>query len=182
MIGVLLSIIAGYWAGTYAGALSIVPWLLSLKRRDAGLVAFFLYAIYLGNSVQVSTVYSYSSLIAVLSFSLSLIVLLDDVLTGRLLPRRRELIAIPFILLGVLFPESLIVGGAVVLVSRVRFGRIAGVVLVVTIVAFALLRRTLDYAGSAPVQVAVTAAVGVFTFSLLLVWKNFKKVLLFEGQ
>lgn len=182
MIGVLLSIIAGYWAGTYVGALSIVPWLLSLKRRDAGLVAFFLYAIYLGNSVQVSTVYSYSSLIAVLSFSLSLIVLLDDVLTGRLLPRRRELIAIPFILLGVLFPESLIVGGAVVLVSRVRFGRIAGVVLVVTIVAFALLRKTLDYAGSAPAQVAVTAAVGVFTFLLLLVWKNFKKVLLFEGQ
>ncbi|NJE54587.1 hypothetical protein [Thermococcus sp. 21S9] len=182
MIGVLLSIIASYWAGTYVGALSIVPWLLSLKKRDAGLVAFFLYALYLGNSVQVSTVYSYSSLIAVLSFSIAFIVLLDDVLTERLLPGRRELIAVPFILLGAIFPESLIVGGVVVLVSRVRFGRIANAVMGVIIVAFTLLRETLDYAGSSLVQVAVIASIGIFTFSLLLFWKNFKKVLLFDGQ
>jgi len=175
VIGVLLSIASAYVAGTYVGALSVIPWILSLKRRDVGLLAFFVYAVYLGNSIEVSSVYSYPSLLVVLSVSLALVVLLDDILTSKVVPERRELIAIPFVLTGFFLPESLIVGEGLVIVSRLRMGKIASLSVAVVVLAFAVLWKTVDYADSAPVQVAVAAAVGIFVILVSLSWKTFKK-------
>ena len=180
MIGVVASIVAGAIAGTYVGFLSVIPWIVSLKSRDAGLVAFLLYAIYLGNHISVPTLYSYGSLRTVIITSLSLVLLLDDVLSRRFFPPKHELISIPFLLLGVLFPESFIVGGVLVLISRFRAGKLVVGLLAGTVLTFVVLRGYLDYAGAAPAQAAVASAVGVFLVLVLLFWKTFKKSDLFR--
>lgn len=182
MIGVIASVVAFYTAGSYIGVLSAIPWLVSLRSRDFGLVAFFLYAVYASNSVEVPTVYSYASIVRASAVALSMALLLDDVLRVRHFPRRRELASMPFILLGIVFPESIIVGSLMVIAMRLSTSVFVPGVLLGLVVTFAVSRGFLDYAGSAPSQVAVLAAFGVFVTFLLFTWKNFKKMGLFKAE
>ncbi|GAB6136358.1 hypothetical protein [Thermococcus prieurii] len=181
MIGVIASIVAFYAAGSYVGILSAVPWLISLKNRDAGLIAFLLYVLYASNSVSFQTVYSYASLVRGSAVALATLILLDDVLRVRHLPDRRELASLPFLLLGVLFPESVIVGSLLALAIRLSPNVFVPAVLLGLAAVFALFRQSLDYAGSAPTQVAVMSAFGIFITFLLFVWKTFKKRELFNS-
>jgi len=113
MIGVIASIIGGLMLREYLMFVALVVFIISLKNRDAGLIAYFLYIIYSSSKVVSGDVYTYEELINALIFAFSGVLLLDDILRRSVRVRKHEIIPILFILLGVLLPESFLAAGVI---------------------------------------------------------------------
>ncbi|NJE77288.1 hypothetical protein [Thermococcus sp. ES12] len=175
MIGVVASVLAGFVAGTYVTLLAPIVYLLGLRNRDLGLVAYLVYVLYLGNSVTVPTLYSYSGLVNALSLSLASILLLDDVLKRRPAFGKAELLAAAFMALGLAVPEAFLAGAVFYFLLRFRMDARIFAFLGAVTAAFLIFRGQLDFPGAASTQVMAMAAFGIFLAVSSLTWKNLKK-------
>ena len=92
MIGVIASIIGGLMLREYIMLIAPVVFAISLKNRDAGLIAYFLYIIYSSSKVVSGDVYAYEELINALIFAFSGVLLLDDVLKRDIRMKKLEII------------------------------------------------------------------------------------------
>ncbi|WP_048150662.1 hypothetical protein [Palaeococcus ferrophilus] len=117
MIGVAAVIISSLVLGQPVLLLGIFPFILSMRSRDAGLGAYFLYAPYVASKVPPLNLYSYLDGISILIFALSLLLLLEDVLRSTIKIKKTELAAGAIMLLSPLFPEAFIVGALLYLAS-----------------------------------------------------------------
>ncbi|ASJ15369.1 hypothetical protein [Thermococcus radiotolerans] len=175
MIGVVASILAGFVAGTYITLLAPLVYILALKNRDLGLVAYLIYILYLGGSVEASTLYSYSGLVTTLALSLASILLLDDVLKRKPTFGRVELLTTLFMVVGLVVPEAFLAGVMFYFLLRFRLGVGIFAFLVAMVSVFLIFRSSLDFPGSAATQALVVSAFGIFLAVSSLVWKNLKK-------
>ena len=180
MIGVLASIIGAIVLYNPYMLLSPAVFLLALKNRDLGLLAYFLYVLYVSQKSMALDVYSYGDVLVILVFSASSLLLLDDVLRRKLKVDRLELLASVFVMAGVLFPEA-IVAGAVLHFLRLRVDWRALLPLALLPGTLLLFRGTLSDLGTAG-QVVVF---GTFTLVVLalafLLWER-KGVEMFGRQ
>ena len=171
MIGLVATLVEALALHDYllfVGALAVfIP---SLKSRDLGLVAYFIYTLYFTQRVDVTSLYSYSGLTRALTLSLAMLLLLEDVLRGKLRAGRKEIVPSILTLLGIFTPEAVIAGGLLYLTVRipsawgVLFAGIAtGMV--------ALLKGTLVSLGTSG-QVATVSAVTLGAIAVLYMLKG----------
>ncbi|AEH25450.1 hypothetical protein [Pyrococcus yayanosii] len=180
MIGIIASLIVGYELSNPAFLLSLLPFLVSRRSRDVGIITFLLYSLYTGKSVYVSTLYSYTTTVTSLTFALSLVLLLEDILRDGYL-RRDELLPMPLILGGIIIPELLIAGGFLYL-FRILDQR-PYLVPLALIPVFLTFRSTFDVPGGATFQVGAIIALSFLSLILIFlrplrspdVWGNVKK-------
>lgn len=175
MIGLIASIIAGFIAGTYTTLFAIIPYVLALKNRDVGLVAYLVYILYIGGSFTVPTIYSYHEIVVTLVFSLALLLLLDDILTRRLSLGRLEKLTLILMLLGLVIPEAFIAAALFYFVIKFRPSVLVLVFSISVIVVFIMLRSLLNVPGSAANQALIVSAFGIFLVVSSAFWKNLKK-------
>ncbi|WP_297480358.1 hypothetical protein [Thermococcus sp.] len=152
---------------------ALVVFVLSLKSKDLGLVAYFIYALYSTQRVDVTSLYSYQSFTTALIFALAMLLLLEDVLRGKSEVESAELIPSLLLFLGVFVPESFIAGSLLYLAVRVfsPWGVLFGGVVACLLF---LLRDTLMSLG-APGQVAVLSAVTLGVIGVLYLLKGPEK-------
>jgi|GEM_PF-1292032 len=175
MIGVIASILAGFITGTYITVLSAVPYVIALKNRDMGLVAYFLYVVYLGSVITISTVYSYHELVVMLVLSLASLLLLDDILRASLSFGRLEAFTVVFILIGLVVPEAFITALTFYFIVKFKPGVLVAVFSISVAAVFIMLRSILNVPGSAANQALVMSAFGIFLAVSSAFWKNLKK-------
>ena len=149
---------------------ALVVFALSLRSRDLGLVAYFIYALYSTQRVDVTSLYLYQGFTTALTFALAMLLLLEDVLRGKPRVESAELIPSLLVFLGVFIPESFIAGSLLYLAVKVfsPWGVLFGGV--VTALLF-LLRDTLMSMGAAG-QVAVLSAVTLGVIGVLYLLKG----------
>ena len=171
MIGLIATLVEALVLHSYplfAGALAVL--LISLKSRDLGLVGYFVYVLYFAQRVQVTSIYSYNGLTTALTFGLVMLLLLEDVLRGKLQIDMAEIVPSILILGGIFIPEAMIAGGllylAVVVPSvwGIVFGGVAIGLMVIT-------KSTLESLGTSG-QVALVSAVALSAVALLYLLKG----------
>lgn len=171
MIGLIATLVEALMLRNYllfVGALAV--FLLSLKSRDLGLVSYFIYILYFAQRVEVISLYSYDGLTKALTFGFAALLLLEDVLRGKLKIDRTEIVPSILILLGVIIPEAAIAGGLLYLVVRVpsAWGVLFGSVALALVI---LLRSTLESLGTSG-QVALVSAVALGAVAALYLLKG----------
>jgi len=180
MIGLIAILVAGFITGARVAFLAPIVYLISLKNRDVGLVAYLLLVLYSGNSFSVSTLYSYSGVVNALVLSLGFLLLLNDLLVGWTRPKGAELISLPFILAGIVIPEAFLAGAVFYLTMILGVGVETPSLLITVVVVFELFKGQLSSPGSVSSQVIVLAAFGVFLPIMGFGWGNFKKKEMFK--
>jgi len=178
MIGLIASIVGGLILKEYVLLGAIPVFLVSIKNRDMGLVAYFLYIIYVSSKVLSVDVYVYEELITALVFAISGVLLLEDVLKREVRIREVEIIPLLFILFGFLLPESFIAGGIIYFLNLRPHWK-AGVPIVGAVMLLLLTRRYVEGLG-ASAQVALFGGFTVFTLVATFLTKEVKKVEMFE--
>ncbi|WP_258083291.1 hypothetical protein [Thermococcus thermotolerans] len=176
MIGVISVVIAGIITGNHILFLAPVVYLVSLRDRDLGLVAYLIFALYSGDRISPADMYTYEGLVTSLAFAGSMVLLLDDGLRGKVKPGRLELLVLPFMLLGIIVPEAFIAGAVFYFALRFRIDVRVVAVLGTAAATFFLLRGFLGGLGSVPNQVAVLAGFAIFLAVLTMLRGNLKKV------
>jgi len=174
MIGVIASIIGGLMLGEYVMLIAPVVFIVSLKNRDAGLIAYFLYIIYSSLKVVSGDVYTYEELINALIFAFSGVLLLDDVLRRSVRVRKHEIIPVLFILLGVLLPESFLAGGVLYFLMMKPSLKV-GLPLLGVISIFVVLRENLLGLGASG-QAVVFGSFALFTLAIAFLMREIKRV------
>jgi len=174
MIGVIASIIGGLMLREYLMFVALVVFIISLKNRDAGLIAYFLYIIYSSSKVVSGDVYTYEELINALIFAFSGVLLLDDILRRSVRVRKHEIIPILFILLGVLLPESFLAGGVLYFLMMKPSLRVA-LPIIGSILAFAILKENL-LGLRASGQAVVFGSFALFTLTATFLMRDVKRV------
>lgn len=171
MIGVVAVIISSLVLEQPVLLLGLVPFALSLRNRDAGLGAYFLYAPYVASKVPPLNPYRYLDGISILIFALSLLLLLEDVLRATLTIRKIEIAAGAMVLLSPLFPEAF-VGGALLYLASLRPEPLVMGVPAILAVVMLIARDTLQNLGGS----GVVLVFGGFTAltAVLLALKNVK--------
>lgn len=180
MIGIVSTVIAGLMMGNYVLLLSPLVYLISLKNRDAGLVAYFLFALYTGGEVSSSSLYAYDGLVTALVYASSMVLLLDDCLLKKKMSRL-ELLATPFLLGGIVVPEAFIAGAVFYFAVRFRIDRRVAGLTGAMLILFIAVRGYLDFPGGASNQDAVLAAFALFLAGITTLRGNLKKAELFRG-
>ena len=180
MIGVVASLIAAILLRNYAMLVTPVVFAIALRKRDLGLVAYFLYAVYTASKVLARDLYLYDELIGALVFALSTLLLLEDVLKGGLRVEKVEVLPLAFLPLGVFLPEAFIAGGILYFLALKPAWKVAvpgaGVLVV-----FVLLRDYISGLGPSA-QVLVLGSFALFTLALASFLKDVNKVDMFEKQ
>ena len=174
MIGVIASIIGGLMLREYIMLIAPVVFIISLKNRDAGLIAYFLYIIYSSSKVVSGDVYTYEELINALIFAFSGVLLLDDVLKRDIRMKKLEIIPILFILLGVLLPESFLAGGVLYFLMMKPSLKV-GLPLLGVIPIFVVLRENLLGLGASG-QTVVFGSFALFTLTATFLMREIKRV------
>ena len=174
MIGVIASIIGGLMLREYLMFVALVVFIISLKNRDAGLIAYFLYIIYSSSKVVSGDVYTYEELINALIFAFSGVLLLDDVLKRDIRMKKLEIIPILFILLGVLLPESFLAGGVLYFLMIKPSLRVA-LPIIGSILAFVVLKENLLGLGASG-QAVVFGSFALFTLAIAFLMRDIKRV------
>ena len=180
MIGVVASLIAAVLLRNYAMLAAPVVFVIALRKRDLGLVAYFLYAVYTASKVPAGDLYLYEELIGALVFALSALLLLEDVLRRGLRVEKAELLPLAFLLLGVLLPEAFIAGGVLYFLALKPEWRVVAPGVGVLVV-FLLLRDYISGLGPSA-QVLVLGSFALFTLALASLLKDVNKVDMFEKQ
>ncbi|WP_297437254.1 hypothetical protein [Thermococcus sp.] len=181
MIGVISLIIAALMLKAYTLLLAPLVYLVSLKSRDLGVVAYILFALYTAGKLDVLDLYSYSSILTLLTYSLPMLLLLDDCLTRKTLTKT-ELVPLPFLLLGPALPEAFLAGLFMYFAVSLRPGRGMLAALLVMVIGLWFGRGYLDVLGGTSSQVLVIAAFVLFLSVLTLSQGNLKKVDMFKSE
>jgi hypothetical protein len=179
MIGVVASIAAGLILKEYAMLFTPIIFVISLKNRDAGLIAYFLYALYSSSKVLSLDVYTYEELIKAFIFALSGVLLLEDILRRTVKVNKSEVIPIIFILLGFLLPESFIAGGILYFLA-LKPGWKTGIPAAGVLIAFVVFESYIAGLGPSD-QVVIFASFAFFTLAVEFLLKDIKKVDMFGG-
>jgi len=174
MIGVIASIIGGLMLREYVMLIALVVFIVSLKNRDAGLIAYFLYIIYSSSKVVSGGVYNYGELINALIFAFSGVLLLDDVLKREVRVRKHEVIPIVFVLLGFVIPENFLAGGVLYFLMMKPSLRVA-LPIIGSILAFAILKENL-LGLRASGQAVVFGSFALFTLTTTFLMRDIKRV------
>ena len=174
MIGVIASIVGGLMLREYIMLIAPVVFIVSLKNRDFGLIAYFLYIIYSSSKVVSGDVYTYEELINALIFAFSGVLLLDDVLKRDIRMKKLEIIPILFILLGVLLPESFLAGGVLYFLMMKPSLKVA-LPIIGSILAFAILKENLLGLGASR-QTVVFGSFALFTLTATFLMRDVKRV------
>ncbi len=179
MIGFLGAFIAGITLKDYSLLLAPLLYSLSRKNRDWGLLGYLILLLYSSSKLSFTSLYTYSGTVGSLTYGLSLLLLLDDVLTAGK-SSKAELSVIPVVLIGLIFPEALILGTTFVLLLRLGFGRRWLIPIALPSV-FLLLRRYLDVSGGVYNQVAVIGGVTLVVLAATAAGRNLKKMEMFRA-
>lgn len=174
MIGVIASIIGGLMLREYVMLIAPVVFAISLKNRDAGLIAYFLYIIYSSTKVVSGDVYTYEEFINALIFAFSGVLLLDDILKRDIRMKKLEIIPILFILLGALLPESFLAGGVLYFLMMKPSLKV-GLPLLGVIPIFVVLRENLLGLGASG-QAVVFGSFALFTLAIAFLMRDIKRV------
>jgi len=178
MIGFLGAFIAGIALKNYSLLLAPLLYPLSRKNRDWGLLGYIILLLYSSSRLSSTSLYTYFGLVGSLTYGLSMLLLLDDVLTAGK-SRKMELSALPVMLLGLIFPEALVVGVIFVLLLRLGVDRRWAIPLTLPLI-FLLFRRYLDVSGGVYNQVAVVGGVTLVLLAATAVGRNLKKMEMFR--
>lgn len=174
MIGVVASIIAGVILREYVLFASPLVFLASLKNRDLGLIGYFLYALYSSSRVFTGDIYTYDEIVNGLVFSLSAILLLEDVLKREVKVNKSELVPMALVLGGLLVPESFIAGVILYFLTLNPNWKV-GIPVLGVLAAFAIFREELSGVGVSG-QVVVFGSFTLFTITLAFILRDIKRV------
>lgn len=171
MIGLMATLVEALVLHNYplfVGALAV--FLLSLKSRDLGLVGYFIYVLYFAQRVELTSLYSYDGLTTALTFGFAMLLLLEDVLRGKLQIDRTEIVPSILILGGVFIPEAAIAGGLLYLAVRIpsAWGALFGGVALALVI---ILKGTLISLGTSG-EVVTISAVALGTIGVLYLLKG----------
>ncbi|NJE25878.1 hypothetical protein E3E22_04435 [Thermococcus sp. MV5] len=174
MIGVIASIMGGLILREYIMLIAPAVFIISLKNRDAGLIAYFLYIIYSSSKVVSGDVYAYGELINALIFAFSGILLLDDVLRREIRINKLEIIPILIILLGLLIPEGFLAAGLLYFLMMKPSLRV-GVPVFGVMLVFIMFKNSLSGLGPSG-QTVVFGSFALFTLAVAFLTRDVKKV------
>lgn len=180
MIGVVASIALALYLRSYVPLLGVGAWLLSLRDRDLGLLGFSVYVLYLANSVPIETVYFYIPAVESLAVALSVVLLLEDVLKRSKKVEGIEAVLSLIVLGGALFPELLVAGAVVYLLTKLRLDYVALSIALFLPVVLILFEGNLNIRGGSSLQAGMISAFAVFVMAYGLTRVNVKKVKVFN--
>ncbi|WP_457754635.1 hypothetical protein [Thermococcus sp.] len=182
MIGLITTVVSGFILKNYFMLLSLPVFLLSRKSRDFGLIAYFLYALFVAKQPVGISVYYYEDLVKSLIFASALLLFLNDVLSRDVKVGRVEAIGSLLILSGLMVPEMFLAGVMFYFITHFKFSIHILLLLSGLVAIFVLFEKQLDVIGGTSNQIVILSSFAIFASILTLVRGNLKKVDVFNTK
>ncbi|ALM76399.1 hypothetical protein [Thermococcus barophilus] len=176
MIGLIATVASGLILKNYFMLLSLPVFLMSRKNRDLGLIAYFLYALFVAKQTTGISVYYYEDLVNSLIFASALLLFLNDVLSRDVKVGRIEVIATMLILSGLIIPEMFLAGTVFYFITSFELSIHILLLLSSLVIIFALFEEQLNTIGGTSNQIVILSSFAIFTSILTSVRGNLKKV------
>jgi len=183
VIGVIASVISALILKNYFMLFSVLVFLFSRKNRDLGLIAYFIYSLFVSEHYIGIDIYYYTDLINSLIFAFSLILLLDDVLRREIVFGKLESLSSILMIGSLVVPEMFLAGTFFYFLVKFKPDLLVILSLVSLIAVFVIFKERLDLLGGATNQVMVLASFALFiTVLTLIIKRNLKKVNMFTNN
>lgn len=182
MIGIIAVIVAGITTREYGLCFGALLPLLGKKSRDLGLIAYFFYSLYATEVFISFDIFTYDDIVGSIIITLSLILLLDDILFVNPKIQTIEFFTTISVIMGILFPEALIAGGFFYLAIRIKpkGSVLTFIVILVLVVLVFILKNNFSSLDSTLSQVLFLGGIMVMLLATTVARKNLKKVEVFR--